>query len=81
MTKSKVQPLLARAADEARLLNEFWLIAMADAYRRNLLKQVTGLNGSEVIDWYFCYRLADCKAWVEAHTFEHRAAELQRAAA
>jgi hypothetical protein len=49
----KGRSLLERAGEEASLLNEFWLIAVSDAFQRHLMARVVGRPASEVLDLYF----------------------------
>jgi hypothetical protein len=44
---------LDRARDEIKLMNEIYLIAGIDAYRRHLMHIVAGLSNEDVVEWYF----------------------------
>jgi hypothetical protein len=66
MTKAKTVGSFNRVREERELADEIFILAGADAYRRNIMHLLQGLPRAKVIDWYYS-EYPEIQRYVERH--------------
>jgi hypothetical protein len=66
VTKPKTVGSFNRVREERELADEIFILAGADAYRRNLVHLLVGLPRAKVLDWYYS-EYPEIQRYVERH--------------